>query len=85
VSTVKAVHGRRQPAVAWGDDEHSRGSTAEDRDVVEIARALRLVGLEHLFDRLAEDAPWDQILSGGEKQRLAFARILLHRPNIVVC
>lgn len=57
---------------------------AEDRDVVEIARALRLVGLEHLVDRIGEDAPWDQILSGGEKQRLAFARILLHRPNIVV-
>lgn len=57
---------------------------AEDRDVAEIARALRLVGLEHLVDQIGEDAPWDQILSGGEKQRLAFARILLHRPNIVV-
>jgi len=27
---------------------------------------------------------WDQTLSGGEKQRLAFARLLLHNPDIVV-
>ena len=33
---------------------------------------------------IEEDAPWDQTLSGGEKQRLAFARLLLHNPDIVV-
>lgn len=57
---------------------------AGDRTVEEVARVLELVGLEHLVDRIGEAAPWDQILSGGEKQRLAFARILLHRPDIVV-
>ena len=50
----------------------------------DLARVLGLVGLSHLVDRLEEDAPWDQILSGGEKQRLAFARILLHAPDIIV-
>ena len=49
-----------------------------------IAKALKQVGLGHLVDRLDEEAPWDQTLSGGEKQRLAFARILLHDPDIIV-
>jgi len=57
---------------------------AEDWTVEEMAEALDKVGLAHLKDKIEEDAPWDQTLSGGEKQRLAFARLLLHRPDIIV-
>ena len=57
---------------------------AEDWLVEEIADALKAVGLEHLCDSIEEEAPWDQTLSGGEKQRLTFARVLLHNPDIIV-
>ena len=50
----------------------------------EIKTALDKVGLDYLTDKIEEDAPWDQTLSGGEKQRLAFARLLLHNPDIIV-
>src|SRR5262245_18038976 len=45
---------------------------------------MDLVGLGHLNERLDNDDPWDRVLSGGEQQRLAFVRLLLHRPDIVV-
>jgi putative ATP-binding cassette transporter len=57
---------------------------AEDWDLDTIAKALERVGLGHLKDRIEEDQPWDQTLSGGEKQRLTVARVLLHRPDIIV-
>jgi putative ATP-binding cassette transporter len=53
----------------------------QDKDVCE---ALHKVGLDHLKEKIGEEAPWDQTLSGGEKQRLAFARLLLHNPDIIV-
>jgi putative ATP-binding cassette transporter len=58
---------------------------AEDDWTLEsMGEALHKVGLDHLKEKLEEEAPWDQTLSGGEKQRLAFARLLLHNPDIVV-
>ena len=48
------------------------------------ARRCDKVGLDHLKEKIEEEAPWDQTLSGGEKQRLAFARLLLHNPDIIV-
>jgi vitamin B12/bleomycin/antimicrobial peptide transport system ATP-binding/permease protein len=37
--------------------------------------------LGHLVPRLGEPANWSLVLSGGEQQRVAFARALLYRPN----
>jgi putative ATP-binding cassette transporter len=58
--------------------------SADSWSEMEIAEALDKVGLAHLKDKIEEDAPWDQTLSGGEKQRLAFARLFLHNPDIIV-
>ncbi len=49
-----------------------------------IKEAMEQVGLGDFAGRIDEDEPWDQILSGGEKQRLAFARLILQEPDIIV-
>ena len=48
-----------------------------------LIEALKLVELPQLVEKLNDTEDWSRILSGGEQQRLAFARVLLSSPNYV--
>jgi vitamin B12/bleomycin/antimicrobial peptide transport system ATP-binding/permease protein len=58
---------------------HDEG-VVDDR---EIQQALVKVALSHLAIRLNEVRDWAKVLSVGEQQRIAFARVLLGKPRAV--
>lgn len=54
---------------------------------LQVASALHKAGLgdfiEHLADESREGKIWDQVLSGGQKQKLVVARIVLQQPGLL--
>ena len=68
-----------QGAVNGGSDGGS-----DDTQLREILRQVRLQTLEQRHPDLAEICDWARVLSGGEQQRLGFARLLLHQPDLAV-
>lgn len=54
----------------------------------ELKSLLTLVKLDHLLhegeDILDVDRNWAEVLSGGEQQRLGFARLLYHKPRFAL-
>ncbi len=48
-----------------------------------LVEALKLADLPNLVEKLNVSDDWSRILSGGEQQRLAFARVILQKPDYI--
>ncbi|ESX12895.1 MULTISPECIES: ABC transporter ATP-binding protein/permease [unclassified Mesorhizobium] len=59
----------------------------DDYGDAQVAAALHKAGLgdfiEHMADESREGKIWDQLLSGGQKQKLVVARIVLQQPGLL--
>ena len=59
----------------------------QDYGDAQVASALHKAGLgdfiEHMADESREGKIWDQMLSGGQKQKLVVARIVLQQPGLL--
>ena len=75
----------QMPYVPLGDLRSviSYPAVAGEFDDAAIGIALDTVALGHLSSRLDEVADWAKVLSPGEQQRIAFARVLLAKPKAV--
>ena len=55
-----------------------------DAELKEILQQVNLQNLVSRIDGFDTEVPWENILSLGEQQRLAFARLLINRPNFTI-
>ncbi|MDH6679541.1 putative ATP-binding cassette transporter [Rhodococcus sp. LBL1] len=80
----EAIFLSQLPYLPLGDLRAAVAYPAQAADLGDAAirQVLQKVALGHLVDRLDEEEDWASILSPGEQQRLAFARILLIRPQV---
>ncbi|KHL74149.1 ABC transporter ATP-binding protein [Pseudomonas putida] len=82
---TEALFLSQRPYLPLGDLRTAIAYPADSKpeDEARMQQALRQVNLAHLAERLAVCCDWSHILSVGEQQRLAFARVLFNRPQVV--
>ncbi|MFN8917316.1 MAG: ABC transporter ATP-binding protein/permease, partial [Burkholderiales bacterium] len=79
---ARALFLSQKPYLPLGSLRTAVTYPAEQANDALVQTALRKVQLGHLLGRLDEEADWSRILSLGEQQRLAFARLLINQPHI---
>ena len=64
------------------EEMHAKGSTDKDlEDLLETVKLGYLVSREGSFDK---ENDWNDVLSGGEKQRMAMGRLIYHKPTYAI-
>jgi len=59
-------------------------TSLSDEELQEILKQVHLPHLAERFGGLDAVQDWEKLLSVGEQQRLAFGRVLVHEPSIVI-
>jgi putative ATP-binding cassette transporter len=62
----------------------SAHSDLSDKQLLDILRQVHLPQLAERVGGLDAAQDWEKLLSVGEQQRLAFGRVLVHKPSIVI-
>jgi len=67
------------------DSEEMRASGRRDEDILHLLAKVNLEYLEQQREAgLEAEEDWADVLSGGEKQKLAMARLFYHRPQFAI-
>jgi putative ATP-binding cassette transporter len=64
--------------------QYPREKKCSDEELLELLKTVNLADLPQRFGGLDIEADWGKILSLGEQQRVAFARVLIARPRYVI-
>jgi ABC-type uncharacterized transport system fused permease/ATPase subunit len=72
-----------------GDQVSYPNKFAAETDAEIAARALHATGIYYLYERAGEQSwsyrcTWEEVLSGGEQQRICLARAFFHRPKFAL-